>query len=87
MLNPTAWNWGNYAGFFWGGSCFLCIIYVYFRLPEPAGRSFAELDLLFERGVSARKFATTEVDVFDVEVKQDIIHHYEAEKMEKSTKA
>jgi hypothetical protein len=20
MINPTAWNWGNYAGFFWGGS-------------------------------------------------------------------
>lgn len=80
MLNPTAWNWGNYAGFFWGGSCFLCIIYVYFRLPEPAGRSFAELDLLFERGVSARKFASTTVDVFDVEVKQEVIHHYEGKK-------
>ncbi|KAH8600767.1 sugar porter family MFS transporter [Bisporella sp. PMI_857] len=77
MLNPTAWNWGNYAGFFWGGSCFLCIIYVYFRLPEPAGRSFAELDLLFERGVSARKFSSTEVDVFDVEVKESIVQHYE----------
>ena len=20
MLNPTAWNWGNYAGFFWAGT-------------------------------------------------------------------
>lgn len=26
MLNTDAWNWGNFAGFFWGGSCFLCII-------------------------------------------------------------
>ncbi|KAJ7087979.1 sugar porter family MFS transporter [Mycena belliarum] len=65
MLNPSAWDWQNYAGFFWGGSCFLCIIYTYFRVPEPQGRSFAELDLLFEKGVSARKFATTDVDVFD----------------------
>src|ERR1700743_1345324 len=64
MLNPTAWNWSNYAGFFWGGICFLCIIYTYYRVPEPQGRSFAELDLLFERGVSARNFATTNVDVF-----------------------
>ncbi|KAL8277833.1 hypothetical protein RQP46_009816 [Phenoliferia psychrophenolica] len=64
MLNPSAWNWGNYAGFFWGGSAFLCIIYTYFRIPEPTGRSFAELDLLFERGVSARNFAKTNVDVF-----------------------
>ncbi|KAK5467583.1 hypothetical protein LTS15_000556 [Exophiala xenobiotica] len=65
MLNPGEWDWQNYAGFFWAGICFLCIIYTYFRLPEPAGRTFAELDLLFERGVSARKFASTQVDVFD----------------------
>ncbi|KIX01687.1 uncharacterized protein Z518_09413 [Rhinocladiella mackenziei CBS 650.93] len=65
MLNPGEWNWSNYTGFFWGGICFCCIIYTYFRVPEPAGRSFAELDLLFERQVSARKFATTHVDVFD----------------------
>jgi MFS transporter, SP family, general alpha glucoside:H+ symporter len=64
MLNPGQWNWRNYTGFFWAGICFLCIIYTYFRIPEPAGRSFAELDLLFERGVSARKFASTDVDVF-----------------------
>ncbi|KAM0719611.1 hypothetical protein Q7P37_003741 [Cladosporium fusiforme] len=64
MLNPSAWNWGNYAGFFWAGICFCCIIYTYFRLPEPRGRTFAELDLLFERRVSARKFAGTHVDVF-----------------------
>ena len=49
-------------------SCFLCIIYCYFRIPEPAGRSFAEIDILFERGVSARKFATTKVDPFEVEL-------------------
>lgn len=51
-----------------GAICFLCIIYTYFRLPEPNGRSFAELDLLFERGISARKFASTKVDVFDDDV-------------------
>ncbi|KAF2766103.1 trehalose transporter [Teratosphaeria nubilosa] len=65
MLNPTAWDWGNYTGFFWAGLCFFCIVYTYFRVPEPRGRTFAELDLLFERRISARKFAQTEVDVFD----------------------
>ncbi len=65
MLNPGAWNWGNYAGFFWAGSCFLSIVYTYFRIPEPRGRSFAELDLLFEKRVSARKFSKTKVDVFE----------------------
>ena len=65
MLNPSAWNWENYTGFFWAGICFLCIIYTYFRIPEPSGRSFAELDLLFEQKVPARKFKSTKVDVFD----------------------
>ncbi|KAJ5542375.1 hypothetical protein N7535_004795 [Penicillium sp. DV-2018c] len=80
MLNPGAWDWGNYAGFFWGGICFLCIIYAYFRVPEPRGRSFAELDLLFERGVSARKFATTQVDVFDETIESRVMDDYRAEK-------
>lgn len=57
---------------------FLCIIYTYFRVPEPRGRSFAELDLLFERKVSARKFATTKVDVFDDSISESAISTYEA---------
>lgn len=80
MLNPGAWDWGNYAGFFWGGICFLCILYTFFRVPEPNGRSFAELDLLFERGVSARKFAQTQVDVFDETMEHGSVDHYQTEK-------
>ncbi|KAK0609546.1 general substrate transporter [Bombardia bombarda] len=77
MLNPGAWDWGNYAGFFWGGICFLCIIYTYFRVPEPTGRSFAEMDLLFEQGVSARNFAKTQVNVFGENVTGDILENYQ----------
>ncbi|THZ88575.1 putative MFS alpha-glucoside transporter [Aureobasidium pullulans] len=77
MLNPSAWAWGNYAGFFWAGSCFLCIIYTYFRVPEPSGRTFAELDLLFEKRISARKFAKTQVDVFADSVEKVEVHHNE----------
>ncbi|PYH47510.1 putative MFS alpha-glucoside transporter [Aspergillus saccharolyticus JOP 1030-1] len=77
MLNPSAWNWSNYAGFFWGGICFLCIVYAFFRVPEPSGRSFAELDILFERRVSARKFHLTPVDVFD---ETGVVEHYQTEK-------
>jgi len=68
MLNPTAWNWSNFAGFFWGGTCLVCVIYTYFRVPEPTGRTFAELDLLFAKGVSARRFATEKVDLFAEDV-------------------
>jgi SP family general alpha glucoside:H+ symporter-like MFS transporter len=77
MLNPGAWNWSNYTGFFWAGICFCCIVYTYFRVPEPQGRTFAELDLLFERGVSARKFATTHVEVFDEAVEGSMMDEYE----------
>ncbi|KAB8227423.1 hypothetical protein ETB97_009443 [Aspergillus alliaceus] len=80
MLNPEAWNWSNYAGFFWGGICFLCVIYTYFRVPEPMGRSFAELDLLFERNVSARKFASTQVDVFDETIEGRLVNEYQTQK-------
>jgi SP family general alpha glucoside:H+ symporter-like MFS transporter len=77
MLNPGAWNWGNYAGFFWAGLCFLCIIYTYFRVPEPQGRSFAELDLLFAQGVSARKFSSATVNVFGEQIEGEIVRQFE----------
>ncbi|KAK3679185.1 hypothetical protein LTR78_000746 [Recurvomyces mirabilis] len=64
MLNPQSWNWGAKAGFFWAGSCILCATWTYFRLPEPKGRTYAELDILFDAKVSARKFKTTEVQSF-----------------------
>ncbi|KAF4768502.1 hypothetical protein HAV15_002818 [Penicillium sp. str.  len=68
MLNPAAWDWSNYAGFFWGGICFLCVVYTFFRVPETTGRTFAELDMLFEEKVSARKFASTQVEVYENQV-------------------
>ncbi|RSH90303.1 hypothetical protein EHS25_001637 [Saitozyma podzolica] len=74
MVNPTAWNWGNYAGFFWAGICFLCFVYHFFRLPEPTGKSFAEIDILFERKTPARKFKKAHVNAFDV-----ALHHQVAE--------
>jgi MFS transporter, SP family, general alpha glucoside:H+ symporter len=70
MINPTAWNWGAKAGFFWAGSCFLCIVWTYFRLPEPKGKTYAELDVLFERGLGARKFKNAKVDPF----RSDSVH-------------
>ncbi|UPK93242.1 hypothetical protein LCI18_004177 [Fusarium solani-melongenae] len=65
MLNPSAWNWGAKAGFFWAGTCLVCAVWTYFRLPEPKGRTYAELDILFERHISARKFKKTTVERLD----------------------
>jgi len=64
MLNPSAWNWGAKSGFFYAGTCFLCLVWTYFRLPEPKGRTYGELDTLFEQHVPARKFASTIVDPY-----------------------
>ncbi len=64
MLNPTAWNWGAKSGFFWFGWTFLCLVWTFFRLPEPKGRTYGELDILFENRVSARKFKTTDATQF-----------------------
>lgn len=61
MLNPTSWNWGAKTALFWAGSCALCFAWSYFRLPEPRNRTFVEMDMLFENGISARKFASTDV--------------------------
>ncbi|EOD45675.1 Sugar/inositol transporter [Neofusicoccum parvum] len=64
MLNPSAWNWGAKTGFFWAGSCLLCAVWTFWRLPEPKGRTYGELDILFEKKVAARKFKSTIVDQF-----------------------
>lgn len=45
-------------------------------MPEPTGRTFAELDTLFERGVPARKFATAKIDAFEESVDASVIDHY-----------
>ncbi|GJN87875.1 hypothetical protein Rhopal_000830-T1 [Rhodotorula paludigena] len=64
MLNTEKLDWGAKTGLFWGGMCFLCATWTYFRVPEPRGRTYGELDILFQNKVSARKFAKTSVDQF-----------------------
>lgn len=65
------------ANLFQAAICFFCIIYTYFRLPEPRGRTFAELDVLFEKKIGARKFASTEVDVFHESVEDKVMNQFE----------
>jgi SP family general alpha glucoside:H+ symporter-like MFS transporter len=64
FMNPTAWNWRGKTAFFWGGMNLIGIVWTYFRLPEPKGLTYADLDVLFENRVSARKFRQVEVDPF-----------------------
>lgn len=64
MLSPNEWNWAGMTGFFYAGLTVLLILFMYFMLPETRDRSYAELDVLFENRVSARKFHKTDVDQF-----------------------
>ncbi len=66
QLNPSAWGWGARSGFFWGGTCTLGLIFTYFVVPEPKDRTIAELDLLFAKRVSARRFAKAQVHLSEV---------------------
>ncbi|KAL2810328.1 putative MFS alpha-glucoside transporter [Aspergillus granulosus] len=65
MLNVDAWNWRGRSGFFWGALCVCCLVWSFFRLPEPKGRSYAELDILFERKVRTRQFKTAETGLVE----------------------
>jgi sugar porter (SP) family MFS transporter len=51
-------NWKGKLGFLFAGIALLCTIWCYFCLPETKDRTFEELDILFEEGVSSREFAT-----------------------------
>lgn len=62
FLNPTALNARGKTAFFWAGANLIGLVWTYFRLPEPKGLTYAELDVLFENKVSARNFRKVEVD-------------------------
>ena len=62
LINPSALNLKGYTAFCWAPVCFVGFVWTYFRLPEFKDRSFYELDVLFERRIPARKFATTSVE-------------------------
>ena len=63
------------TAFFAAGMNTLALIWIFFRLPEPSGLSYAEIDKLFEERVGARSFQKHKViaveaeDVGVVEVK------------------
>ncbi|KAK0387056.1 hypothetical protein NLU13_5369 [Sarocladium strictum] len=65
QLNPTAWNWGAKTGFFWAGGCLISVVFAFLCVPETKDRTAAEVDIMFERRVSPRRFAETKVDLVE----------------------
>lgn len=67
MLNPEEGNWKGKTGFFWGALSLLCTIWTYFRLVEAKGRTYEELDILFQKAVKAKDFKRHEIDPYSVD--------------------
>ncbi|KFZ09924.1 hypothetical protein V502_08403 [Pseudogymnoascus sp. VKM F-4520 (FW-2644)] len=58
LYNPDSANLGAKIGFIYGALMFMGSIWVFFLLPETAGRSLEEIDTMFALEVPARKFAS-----------------------------
>lgn len=56
-------NWGGKLGFLFAGTTLLCLVYCFFYLPETKGRTFEELDILFEKKVPSREFKKYQIDM------------------------
>jgi SP family general alpha glucoside:H+ symporter-like MFS transporter len=54
------------TGFFWFGAALLTLVWAAFRMPETKGRSYEELDLMFEAKLPSRKFKKYSVNAYDV---------------------
>jgi sugar porter (SP) family MFS transporter len=66
-INPEVGNLRGKLGFVYFGVALPCLLWVYFGFPEFKGRTYEELDTMFEARVPTRKFSTY---VFD-----DAVHN------------
>lgn len=62
-MNEDQGDWRGKIGFLFSGLSFLCAVYCFWCLPETKGRTFEELDILFEQKVPSRQFKYYKVDI------------------------
>lgn len=62
LINPSEANLKGKTAFVWLGTAVAVLVWAFFRLPETRDRSFAELDVMFEKRIPARKFSSYEFD-------------------------
>jgi SP family general alpha glucoside:H+ symporter-like MFS transporter len=56
LFNPDKLNLGGKLGFVFGGLSLVCLVYLWFCLPETRDRMYEKLDEMFRDKVPARKF-------------------------------
>lgn len=61
-VNPDEGNLGGKVGFLFGSVLFLCSIFIWFYYPETKGRTFLEIEHLFQNNVKPRKFHSTNLN-------------------------
>lgn len=69
-INPDQGNLGGKIAFIFGATLAACTVFVYFMIPETKGRTYIEIDELWSRGISARKFHKTRLVVATEEIKE-----------------
>jgi SP family general alpha glucoside:H+ symporter-like MFS transporter len=67
MLNSAYGNMAGKSGYVWAGTGFICLVASYFYLPEMKGRSYREIDIMFNRKIPARQWKKTVIDINDDE--------------------
>jgi SP family general alpha glucoside:H+ symporter-like MFS transporter len=57
MMDSNKANWRGKAGFLYAGLNAIFTCWAFMRIPETKGRTYEEIDMLFERGVRAKDFS------------------------------
>ncbi|KAL2134968.1 hypothetical protein VTI74DRAFT_10195 [Chaetomium olivicolor] len=55
FINTDSLNWGQRYGCIWFPSCAIAVLWVFFFLPETKGRTFEEIDVMFEARLPAKE--------------------------------
>lgn len=70
LFNSDQANLGGKVAFIFFGMALVALVVLFYDAPETKGRSFDELDILFEAKVSARKFEGYDVSRQGVELRK-----------------
>lgn len=62
-INPDQGNLGGKIAFIFGSVLVAASIFIFFMIPETKGRTYIEIDELWARAISPRKFKQTELVV------------------------
>ncbi|KAK1727034.1 maltose permease [Colletotrichum acutatum] len=68
LINPSNANLGGKVAFVFFGPSLLCSIYLYFCFPEMKGRSYLELENMFQKRLPTREFKNYRSEIETIEV-------------------